>query len=864
LQFLFGFWHNACSGIEMKSTRNVPTFLELCWRAGTGMAEEEKNNSNEGKFFDSPAAPDDLFRGDVREQLSEEDVFAGPVCVSPASASFGRLSVLQKVLLVCITVLGVVVGYSLVGPILSGRSWPMRSTAGGRESVGVDVNEGRAVSEASGSVGQAGERSCEGRQEVVLTGPVSLSVADRFYMQADYRRGYAAYKKLAGQVKAGGASESMKDFLYLRMGFCRLRAGDLEQAKILLRQAAHSRSAVVAAVASYSLSVTELEKQQYLQARRRAYQALALLDAVQVEKDWAYRLRGDCHFVLGRAVMGYVLSLYVTAWDLPEEFVGTGAIRLDPFVGLSDERLEALVDSGREKLQEGILRARIRQVGQGQARRWSVCCREGPVEELLVRFAANAGLDIQWHLAEDAGRQVVRDRAVSVYMPSVTARQFVRTGAGCAGLVAKVDDAGVEVYDPSEYSSLSAHIERLCGEAVSLWREFLWGFEGDERIACAHFALGVLESQTGRISEALAEFKLVSQRFPRSSSAPFALLHSSRLKMRLRNYRAACGDLEHLVERYPDNEVANRASLELGVVTEAAGLYGQAERRYQKVYHLDWSSESRQKAALGAGRCLYALGKYEDTVKWLNRYIEPAAERGGKDLPSAYLLLGKAYLGAGQSERACEALRHALEGGLSRQQYAEVVSVLVDSLCDQGDFGEALSVLEAVETGRLSPEQRVGLLVVKSRVMRSIGLFEEAVALLRGRMEYTFNSQLKGEIGLELARCYQALGDMDAARMKLGDALSEVEPGPLSEEIELELAEVCLEVGEDSEAITICLQLLDTGPSETTNRRALQVLAGAYGGLGDYERAVMALLGRWTKSQANEKGLAGEVVVSGR
>ena len=123
-------------------------------------------------------------------------------------------------------------------------------------------------------------------------------------------------------------------------------------------------------------------------------------------------------------------------------------------------------------------------------------------------------------------------------------------------MLARLNEQGaVDIFDPDEYSYISRQISLLTAEAVSLWQKFLLRFHRDRRIANTHFALGLLQTQQGWFAEPITEYKLIANRFPDSTLAPFALLNLSKLKVCLRNYPGACQDLRYLVEQYPDAEI---------------------------------------------------------------------------------------------------------------------------------------------------------------------------------------------------------------------------------------------------------------------------------------------------------------------
>jgi predicted negative regulator of RcsB-dependent stress response len=135
-------------------------------------------------------------------------------------------------------------------------------------------------------------------QEPVLAPaqPLSLQVARDFYQQKDYDKAYAAYNEL---LKALPASEELlKDFLQLKMALCANQAADFEQASRLLTMVCQSRSPAVRIIADYHLSLLEIQRKRYLRARTRAYNAIALIKAVDFDDDWVLSFECDCSFLI--------------------------------------------------------------------------------------------------------------------------------------------------------------------------------------------------------------------------------------------------------------------------------------------------------------------------------------------------------------------------------------------------------------------------------------------------------------------------------------------------------------------------------------------------------------------------------------
>jgi tetratricopeptide (TPR) repeat protein len=524
-----------------------------------------------------------------------------------------------------------------------------------------------------------------------------------------------------------------------------------------------------------------------------------------------------------------------------------------------ESKLQSLLNSGLGQLRKGVFGPKIRKLQHsGAGFRWSVVCDGAPIEELLARFAANAGLHIRWSSggAPSSGQtqDIVRTRPASIYMASTTAPQFVTAAAGSVGLLSRTDDKGtVEICDPASYESLSEHIALLGHEALSLWQKFTLTFHDDKYIPNAHFAIGLLHAQRNNVTDAIAEYKLVANRFPQTSLAPLALLHSSKLRTSLNDHLGARDVLKQLVEQYPDSEVHGQACLYLADVTTKAGFPNEGGGLYQKVYNLCFSPESQVTAALGAARCYFRAEDYEVAAKWLTRYIGLVKDHTNCELYSAYMLLGKAQLALGNPEQASEALECALKGQLTKEEYTETISALVDVHMQQEQLVEALDILETVRSWEMSPKEYVEILLLKASVLRRMGLADKAVATLGEQAEYVTDQQLKAKVSLEIIRCRIAKGDLERAYKDLTKIMTFVEPGPVMDEITLELANVCLKLDQCEQAIAVCSQLLSDGPCVKMKQEALEILATAYRRRQEYDKAALALLGQWQGSEsANE------------
>jgi len=682
--------------------------------------------------------------------------------------------------------------------------------------------------------------------------PLSLKVARNFYQQRQYDKAFASYNELRQALPA--SEELLKDFLQLKMALCAKEVADFDQASRLLTMISQSHSPAIRIVANYHLSLIEIQRKRFLRARTRAYNTIALIKAVDFDDDWVLSFECDCMFLIAECLTRHILLLSSTDTDLPGDLWGEPTASSDPFDKLNEDELRRCLNSGSKHLVKGVLNPDIRKLEQQMGLpRWSVTSYGAPVEELLAKIAANVNIDIHWAFKGTSNsfsaEESLRRRPVSLYLPAATSQQIVLTAAGCAGLLACTEGQPgkekVTIYDPAEYSSLRQHISFLSQHAISLWQKFVLTFYSDERLGNAHFLMGLLHSQIGLPIEAIAEYKLVANRFSQMSLAPFALLHSSKLKASLRDYPGAREDLKQLVEQYPDVEIYGQAYLRLADATMEAGLNDEAAKLYQRVFNFGLSTESKIASSIGAARCLYETKAYEDAAKWLTRYIELAGSDKNNNLYSAYFLLGQCNLALKKYQQACDAFKYALAEQSSREQYVEAIASLVKGHIEQEHFVEALDTLESVRSVALSKEQSVEMLLLKCRIFRMLGLVDTAIIFLRDRAEYISDPQLNAKISFELALCHIAGGNLEGARSVLSEILSAIEPGPLVQQAGMELADVCLKLGRGSQAVSVCLQLLESDLSGQRKRQVLRMLAAAHNQQKNYDKATLALSGQW-------------------
>ena len=157
-------------------------------------------------------------------------------------------------------------------------------------------------------------------------------------------------------------------------------------------------------------------------------------------------------------------------------------------------------------------------------------------------------------------------------------------------------------------------------------------------------------------------------------------------------------------------------------------------------------------------------------------------------------------------------------------------------------FIQALDTLENVDFWQFSQTESARILLLKSKILQEMGLIEKAIAVLSDQAEYIPDPQLKAEMSFEIANCHLARGQLPLAHEEMTKLLAVVQPGPLAHKIAIRLAETCSMLGLNTQAVSVCTQLMMADISEQTRSKAAVILATAYNGQQDYNSAALALL----------------------
>jgi tetratricopeptide (TPR) repeat protein len=750
-----------------------------------------------------------------------------------------KLRYMQLSLVACITLTAIAVCFLFFGPARTYHITTTQSPDNQAKTIRQsETNTEKTLSELKSS-------DTNGNNE-----PASLYTASRHYKQGDYKKAFGVFKKLRNGLTFAD-NEPFRDYLLLCMAICDLKTGNSDQAVSYLRTASESDFNFVRLCANYYLCQIELSDKQLDSVSVRAYQALALIESVAPDKKLA-SIRSDCEYYAAVALTRTLTGLSDTDRDVPQDLYQKNSANYDAILDTDEAKLKQAFASQQKKFQDSILSPSIRQCKPARdsnnseqtplsLSNCSVITWISSIEELLSRFASNYSLELNWNINNDL--QAIRQRPVRLYIAQCPIERFVQIAAGSVGLAAEVNDNVIKIYNPSDYTLLSEHLDLLYNQAVMLWQKFMILHFEDNRISNAHFALAALYTGKNNIPQAIDEFKLISSKYSQNKIAPYALLRSARLKIAIKDIVGARRDLTELVEQYPDCPIADKAYLLLADITSVQGDKLQAGKLFTKVYNLNYSAESQKAAAINAAQEFYEGGDYESAIQWAAKYINLAKTGDKNSLYRAYLLIGKTYTAWDKFDKGCSALRFALAGQLTKEEYKDTVFSLLDGYIKKQNFVDALDLLGNIDSWQFSEHEFMQLLILKSRVYRNMSLYSKAISTLADKAEYITDKQLKSQMLYEIALAKIEMGNLNSACNTLMETVRVCEPGVFNDQITITLADICLKLDRDEQASNLCSELIQNSASQQIKQQARLLMADIYRKQNNFDKAALALLG---------------------
>lgn len=668
---------------------------------------------------------------------------------------------------------------------------------------------------------------------------VSLKMAEALASQGELAKASEAFGQIMSNIALGGtASEEFRDYLKLRIAACLQQTNQIDTQAAYFTEALRSRSGLVRGLGAYYLALVHFKHGEYLQARKCAYQTLGLLKTFnEVVPD---TLEADMYFLAAESLSRYALGLHPIDQELPGRLWSDSLGMIWP-VDLDQAALCKALETSAQRLSEGAGGPQLLIDPHHEAgNQWSLVCLQSPAEETLIKIVSLAGMGLVWQTSDT----VVRSRPVTAYLPNVAEQYVAEIIAGSAGLVWKYDGQNATLFMPDKYDDFGQHRSAIISESVAIWRRFLLRYRGEHRIPNAHYALGRMYNLDQQYATSLAEFKIIQSHFEHNPLAPYAYLEACLIRTQMKDYFGAKADLNEMLMLYPECTAADRAMLSLAQASLESNQIAAAQSLFSKVYQRNLDKTGHVQALYGLGRCAFLQNDWSVAKEQLGELLDNLEDKSDARLTDACLMLGRALIELGENQKALAVLRIPLGGTLSDMDYVKIVQEQVQAEVDQENYMEALNILESIPQSRLNQKDSCEALIWQSRILRAIDTAPTAASLVRRKMEFIVDSQLRAWLTLELAQSYYAMGDYSQARRVLNDVLAEMQDPVRICQAGLLLAKIAEKLDQPEQAEKICRTILANKDIEPSIRQeTCEILGRVYAGQKMYDKAALAFAG---------------------
>ncbi|MCE5279988.1 MAG: tetratricopeptide repeat protein [Planctomycetaceae bacterium] len=660
---------------------------------------------------------------------------------------------------------------------------------------------------------------------------VSWTAAERYFAAGDYDRALTQYQQLLSVSAQRPGPGPMAGLFRIRIADCVLRKGDAADYRRILTEACQGPSPLVNCLANYRLAMLDFDQEIWMQARMRAYCAIACSAALEN----ADEIVAQCDLLAARSLTQQVLK--VTAVDATLPHLPLKAV--DAITGSSEESLVGAILNGSNKVTASALGPRITRLSDADILvRWQGVCLAAPVEQTLNRLGHAVGCDVLW----SGVAAPVRARGITALTGAMTQQRLFEVFAGAAGLIAQFDGKQSTVSDPTASDSAAAQRQLLLSESAAAWRRLLLRESDHLRQAEGHYALGIINECLNDRPAAVTEYRLTARQYSQSLAAPQALLRSAKVCLAMKDYAGAEEDLTALLDTYPQSAGMDDVFLALGKANLESGREAEALRFFKRVYYLDRSVETKMAAALGAGNTGFRRGDYQQAVSWLGKYVSLSGGMSHIQTAPVHLMIARSHMALGNLSQARRALWLCLSAKPQAQVELEALfeMAVVEERSDR--YAAAVILCNRAES-RIGADDRLRgqVVLLRAQLHRRMGLTDNAAVDLRRRLQHVTDPAEAATLTLELAACYRLGGQSSEAYSLLLDLLTRVKPGPAAHQAQCELAELSLELGKNAQAATLATELLRMNPDTLLQGRARQVLVAAQVSQKDFNTAVSTM-----------------------
>ena len=200
-----------------------------------------------------------------------------------------HFSLIQKTIAAAILLIGATLLYNYFSPLLKSDVEPIAGTSETKEIVTETaiIETGKESADTESGKTQYAESIQIKKPQPVLdaTQPLSLNIAQNLYLSENYGQASLVFEKLLENLPPNQKDDLLRDCIKLQIALCNVRTAEYSKASRQLRGLLTSNSPAVRVLANYHSGLLEMQQKEYLNARSKAYRAIALIDAIEFDKN---------------------------------------------------------------------------------------------------------------------------------------------------------------------------------------------------------------------------------------------------------------------------------------------------------------------------------------------------------------------------------------------------------------------------------------------------------------------------------------------------------------------------------------------------------------------------------------------------
>ena len=178
-------------------------------------------------------------------------------------------------------------------------------------------------------------------------------------------------------------------------------------------------------------------------------------------------------------------------------------------------------------------------------------------------------------------------------------------------------------------------------DAFAAYQKFLQTNPPTDQAAQAEQGIALVYQQTGKLPEAIKQYRKVADTYPQSEPAEQCAFYAAGLEISV-DMKQALPDLQAFVKKYPDGKFTSQAMYMIGQVQSGMGDTAAATQSFKDVVTKFPKSDAAPQAIFQQASILGTAGKTDDMVKLLQDFI--ATYPDNKDVYFAYNTIGQAQV----------------------------------------------------------------------------------------------------------------------------------------------------------------------------------------------------------------------------